>query len=124
MNTLDGVTLDCDLELAEDSQVNILDGLTLNGTATIGGSPDATGADLNFVGSQSLEGTGDVVFGSGLGINEITLFVSTLTVGPNIMIHGSSGTIGSFDSDSLINQGTIEADGSGFSSLVDRRRDV
>ena len=94
--------------------LTISDGLTLNGTVTIGDSAGTVGSTLSFVGSQTLDGSGDVVFGGGSDSNQLSIDSgSTLTIGPNVTIHGDSGAIGSDDGDTVINQGTIEADVSG-----------
>ncbi len=114
-STLDGVTLNSDLDItADDVQLTVMDGLTLNGTATIGAASDQTGASIFFQGSETLDGDGDVLFGGGTGDNSIgSNEGSTLTIGPNMTVHGGSGTIGSSFGDTLINQGTIDADVSG-----------
>ena len=114
-STLDGVTLDAGLDLtAEGGELAITDGLTLDGTATVGDPSDSFGFTLEFIGSQTLDGTGNLVFGGGSGYDQLSVGDgSTLTIGPGITIHGSSGTIGSDDGDTVISQGTIEADVSG-----------
>jgi hypothetical protein len=105
--TLDGVTLNADLDLTTaGAAVTVLDGLTLGGTATL------HGATLNFSGTQTLAGTGNVVFvGTGpsslLRVNSGT----TLTIGPGIAIHGGNATVGSSSNPgTVVNQGTIADD--------------
>ncbi len=123
-STLDGVTLNSNLDLTADgAELTVTDGLTLNGTATIGATTDSAGASLTFSGVQSLGGTGDVLFGGGNGDNELFLTVnSVLTIGPNITIHGSDGTISSSEIDGTLgvanNEGTVEADVSGATLSV------
>jgi hypothetical protein len=121
-STLDGVTLKSDLDLTNDTaSLTITDGLTLDGTASIGSataSMNPSGSSLDFMGSQALGGTGEVVFGD--DDSEILIDEgSTLTIGPNMTIHGGAGIVGdSYDNVALINEGTIEADGSGGSLAV------
>lgn len=59
--TLDGVTLSGNLTVQDNSTLNVKNGLTLNNANLI----LATGGSLtrvNFVGTQTLGGTGQVVF--------------------------------------------------------------
>ena len=118
--TLDGVTLNGDLDLTAGSvYANILNGLTLNGTATFGYD-----ARLLFNGTQTLGGTGTVVF-QNLNNSAPSLVANangmTLTLGPGITVRGGgtpnySGVIGSGTywgggtNVSLVLQGTINAD--------------
>ena len=120
--TLDGVTVDGNWEVVSDNSVSVLDGLTINGTLTLGDS--STVGYLNFSGSQTLGGTGAVVFGSATyrtpyyGYTYYNgLFVTTagdtLTIGPSVTVSGSLGAIGyaSYEGSSggsVVNQGTIE----------------
>ena len=91
----------------------ITDGLTLDGTATLGSATSYSYATLSFSGSQTLGGTGDVVFGDG-GSQISVSDNATLTIGPGITIHGQAGTIGSsFNSETVVNQGKIGADVTG-----------
>ena len=117
--TLDGVTLNGNLtEMGDGTNssvgvLNIADGLTLNGTANLGSDADHYGR-LTFNGSQTLNGTGTIIFGASggnyLGQNGSN---QTLTIGPNITILGQTGVIGgsaSFGGDTVVNLGTISAD--------------
>jgi len=119
--TLDGVTINGNLDLTAGSgvSVTIVNGLVLNGTATLGNQ--TTWGYLNFNGSQTLGGNGTVVFGNS-GCNAIRLAsaATTLTLGPNITVHGRTGQIGYAPSCiggpqnvSVINQGAILADVNG-----------
>jgi len=118
--TLAGVTLDGNLDLATNSSpITVTSGLTLNGTINLGSAnSSSTQSVLNFVGAQTLGGSGPIVFGNYYSqINTATSNgdSGTLTIGSGITIHGQSGMIG-FDGGSplpLVNQGTIAADGSG-----------
>jgi hypothetical protein len=105
--TLDGVTLDADMMLADDGYVNLINGLTLNGTLTVAPSLNR-GAILYFTGTQTLGGTGQIVF-AGTGVNRLSPQSGTLTIGPALTIRGGNGSIGE-QSSPLINQGTISAD--------------
>ena len=110
--TLDAVRLDLDLLLQDDAEVTVLNGLTLNGTATVNGSNRRTG--LNFSGTQTLAGTGTVEFAAD-NSDPGEQFLSSanppdvLTIGPGITIRGQQATI-SASGRQLINQGTIIAD--------------
>jgi hypothetical protein len=117
--TLDGITADSNLDLSINSgaTVTIVDGLTLNHTAVyVGNAAGTTYGTIFFTGRESLAGTGTVLFGknSSNGLEESNSG-ETLTVGPNITIRGSSGTI-NFSGDTIVNQGTISADDSGGGS--------
>jgi hypothetical protein len=114
--TLDHVTLNCDLDLSSTSAVAwIKNGLTLNGTATLGPS-----AGLNFQNSQTLSGNGTVVIRNQErnGLFAVTNDM-TLTIGPDITVSGGSsqndfGLIGAKQSGgatnvSIIVEGTILA---------------
>ncbi|MCE9591901.1 MAG: Ig-like domain-containing protein [Planctomycetes bacterium] len=117
--TLDGVILSADLNLTTASAlVTVTNGLTLNGVLTLG----ANYTRVTFNGTQTLGGTGSVVFGD-FYANPLIVGQTgtTLTIGPNMMIHGGSaqgygGQIGYSDyfgggnNTSIINQGTINAD--------------
>src|SRR5438445_4390069 len=69
--TLDAVTVNGDLDLTGNNvSVTVVNGLTLNGTATIG----ATGgvwSRMEFSGTQTLGGAGTVVFRSGEHTTEL-----------------------------------------------------
>jgi hypothetical protein len=115
---LDGVTVDGNLDLTQfvGAYLDIKDGLTLNGTAFVGDGTGATSGGLYFLGAQSLSGNGTVVFGKNSdnflqALNSPSAF--TLTIGPGITIRGSSGTIDDALGDTIVNQGTINADDSG-----------
>jgi hypothetical protein len=125
--TLDGLTSNADLDLTAASVwATVVNGLTLNGTATIGGAGDFN--RLEFAGSQTLGGTGQVVFASG-GNGSPMLRVrdggTTLTIGSSMTVRGghASGSYvavigynnqyGGNTNVSVINNGTISADVSG-----------
>ena len=106
--TLSGVTLDADLNpTASGSVVTMTNGLTLNGTARVGiGTEYAT---LNFSGTQTLGGTGQVVFSNNTNNVVQPTTNGTLTIGPGITIRGARGTVGAAAL-AFVNQGVIKAD--------------
>ncbi|HEX7377993.1 MAG TPA: hypothetical protein VF278_12810, partial [Pirellulales bacterium] len=114
--TFNGVTLDGDLRVAGKNPAAVIkNGATLNGTIYLGDTAGHIGSLLYF-GSQTLGGTGSVVFvgASGNGIGP-QLLSTSLTIGPGITIRGQSGSISGFGvgSTTIINQGTIAADVAG-----------
>ena len=114
VGTLNGVTLAGTLELDEGGQLAITSGLTLdNGQANIG-----AGSWVTFSGTQALAGSGTVTFEDDDTSNSILVSGTgdTLTIGPNILIDGDSGTVNADDS-AFINQGTISADAGGAITL-------
>jgi RHS repeat-associated protein len=128
--TLDGVTLNGPLDLtAANSRLSIVDGLTLNGTATLGSY-----ARIYFNGSQTLGGLGTVNFGNAAYQGLIANFNNmTLTIGAGVTIHGGnnqgyntySGSVigysnqfGGGSNTSIVNLGTISADTFGTSIIV------
>ena len=128
--TLSGVTVDGSLDLtASGAYADVTNGLTLNGTATLGAD-----ARLYFNGgSQTLGGTGTVVFNNAsyqslaIGTNN-----TTLTIGAGITISGGNnqgnnsgsasvigdGEWGSGSNTSIVNLGTIDAGTSGLSIVI------
>ena len=118
--TLAGVTFDNNLDLASvnDANATITGGLTLNGaTVDLGNTAGSTYGQLYFNGTQTLGGTGTVLFGKSGSPSQVyeTAYPSgTLTLASGITIRGSSGTLGGYYSgDAVVNQGTISADDSG-----------
>lgn len=86
--TLDSVTLNSNLNLSagSGSQVTVVNGLILNGTVTLGDF-----GLLDFAGTQTLAGSGQVIFQDGsVNAVRVTEEGSTLTIGPNITIGGGS----------------------------------
>ena len=130
--TLSGVTLDGNLDVtASNAAVGITNGLTLNGTATIGGNGGNGFNFLEFAGSQTLSGSGTVVFGSaGYTGLVVTQSNTTLTIGAGITVHGgTSGSDGGRlgyeewssiggSNTTIVNQGTIDADTAGTSLTI------
>ena len=136
-NTLaGGVTIDGTVDMATNNaaQLTVTGGLTLDGTILMGDQTGyTTNGILNFVGAQTLAGTGTIDFGFS-GFNQINTATSggsdtgTLTIGAGITIEGNTGYIGYNDGltqTPLVIQGTVDADtgggtiqmfGSGWSS--------
>jgi hypothetical protein len=121
--TLSGVELDAPLDVGQtysDSILTVTNGLTLNGTATLGNSTNGGYGALKFVQSQTLSGDGTIMF-EGTGCNSLWPSVSgaILTIGPDITIHGRDGQIGAGNcfnpsaNAGVVNQGVISADVSG-----------
>ena len=121
---LDGVTINGVIDAATQSgNMTVYDGLTLNGTLSLGNAGGSTSGQILFGDSThaagSLAGTGTVVFGASASnsINNDSNLggaSGTLTLGPNITIHGKSGSIvNDFATGSIVNQGAINADTSG-----------
>ncbi len=118
--TLDGVTLDTDLDLTpNNSVVTVQNNLTLNGTATIGYR-----AQIDWPGSQTLTGTGTVVYATSEFHNRqglrLTTNYTTFIIDSDITIRGGGGYIGYSEgwqggssTSTIINRGTIQADVSG-----------
>ena len=118
--TLDGISaFNANLNAtAANSIVTVLNGLTLNGTATLG-----TGSfqgQLRFSGTQSLLGSGTVSFqNTNTNVNTGILNMQagqTLTIGPNMTIRGKTfgigvvvGGVGTTNA-AIVNQGTIRAE--------------
>ncbi|HJT36519.1 MAG TPA: hypothetical protein VJ783_31135, partial [Pirellulales bacterium] len=113
--TLDHVTADANLDLTQGFNVSafVSDGLTLNGAATLGDANGHYGA-LNFLGSQTLGGTGSVLFSTSAA-NSVFMdsAAATLTIGPSVTVHGQSGSIDGVSNATLANQGKIDADTAG-----------
>ncbi len=114
--TLEGVTLDGTLTATGNNFVVIVSGLTLNGTLTLGDSTTGYGGYLYFQGTQTLGGSGSVVFGSSSSYNALVGSSGTiLTIGSGITVHGLDGSIG-YDPTlntfplTIVNDGTISAD--------------
>ena len=106
--TLDGVAMNADMDLTTSySYVNIANGLTLNGVATIGTN---SGIYFNGAGEQALDGSGEVVFTSGGG--QLYNYGNTvLHLGADLLVHGGYGGVGGQQGTSqMLNDGTIDCD--------------
>ncbi|MFO0796476.1 MAG: tandem-95 repeat protein [Gemmataceae bacterium] len=114
--TLDGVTVAAGSELVVQSggQVTVTNGLTVDGKVTLGAGTGAT-QGLQFAGTQTLGGSGEVAAGAGTQGLWLTQSNTTLTVGPGVWVHGGyfvigAGTAAGVTGTGLVNQGLIEAD--------------
>ncbi len=123
-STLDGVTLDTNLSVPSTTTLTVLDGLTLNGTLTETRSDFYNSTYVNFSGTQTLSGTGSVVFvqsGPRVYYAPTNYFQptngGTLTIGAGITIDGQEGVVGN-GSLPLINDGSILADQPGQTITV------
>ncbi|HYF36743.1 MAG TPA: hypothetical protein VD994_15720, partial [Prosthecobacter sp.] len=124
-STLDGVTLNTNVTVGNSVTLTVKNGLVLNATLKL--HQDAisyvTPATVTFVGTQNLSGSGQVLFEGMASWASALLYAqgggtqaaaAVLTIGPGITIRGGYGTLKGFYSyDSILNQGTINADTSG-----------
>jgi len=109
--TLNNVVMNADMDMtASSAQVNAINGLTLNGVATLG-----TNAALYFPvsGEVALDGTGDVLMQH--SNSYIFNYANThLMIGSGILIHGTAGNVGGNQGNTMMtNAGTIDSDGGG-----------
>ena len=113
-NTLDGVTLDTNLVVAPPVYTLVVkNGLTLANGHRIQLAAGSSYATLEFAGTQTLGGQGEIVFENlqAWGHNQMKATSGTLTIGPGVTVRTSSsggGELGNPDLP-LINQGTISA---------------
>ena len=119
--TVDGVTLATDVTMRNGAVLTVRNGLVLNNGRLILGS-DGNSTRVDFSGTQSLSGTGEVIFAGTNNPNVLeargggaAATAATLTIGSGITVHGAQG--GSVDGassfDAVINQGTIVAETGG-----------
>ena len=125
-STLNNVTLSGNYQLTGNSLIYIQNDLTVDGTLTLGNS-DLYGI-LYFVSgaSQTLDGSGTVVFGGTSLEDSLALSIGTLTIGSGITVQGQTGYVGfspeiggSPNNFTVVNQGTIQADVSGGTIYVE-----
>ncbi|MFO0938840.1 MAG: Ig-like domain-containing protein [Gemmataceae bacterium] len=124
--TLDGVTIDGDATISSGVRIQgvvvngsmrvvggnysyVSGGLTVNGTLKLGDDETNNVGRLQFVDSQTLGGTGTVLFDSfsTYNFNSNQLLINnpaTLTVGPGVTVKGKWGDL----SGNLILQGTVD----------------
>ncbi|MBS0197236.1 MAG: hypothetical protein JSR77_10805 [Planctomycetes bacterium] len=113
--TLDGVTLVGDATIPNNTSSYVRNGLTLANNATLTLASVGNATNLFFYGgTQSINGSGSVVFGGASSANFIQLGYNnsstTLTVANGITIRGRGGIFYYSYLSSLINQGLILAD--------------
>src|SRR4029077_17761101 len=113
--TLSNVTLvgNLDLQVLNAASLNVPNVLPLNGTAYVGSADNSRYGEINFYGTQTIGGTGDIVFGSHVyNALYIATSATAVTLGPGLTVHGVRGTLQTASGDdSFINQGTLIADG-------------
>jgi len=119
-NFLSGAILNGTLDMASQvsSRERVTNDLTLNGTVSINNS-----GILSLEGTQSLDGNGNIIFGSTGPNNKIDLEGNgTTTLGPDITVRGHSGTIGLSHiiggTQTLLNNGQISADTAGGTIVI------
>ncbi|MCK6477514.1 MAG: hypothetical protein L6Q35_11855, partial [Phycisphaerales bacterium] len=79
--------------------VDVTGGLTLNGTLLLGAADGSSSGRVNFLGTQTLGGTGVVVFGGSADNMLVESATSgTLTIGAQVTVQGGSGYIGGTNS--------------------------
>ena len=118
--TLDYVTVQTDIDLAKynGSCLYIVNGLILsNATAYVGNAAGLTYGRLFFTNTETLGGTGTILFGKSGANGLYTQGNVMLTISTGIKVLGSNGTVGNWNGNGVIvNQGTISADDSGGAS--------
>lgn len=137
------VTMDADLDFPDNATYDVVlqvdEGMTLNGTATLHGRQSTSFASVRrsvllfnstASGQQRLDGTGTIVFNftSGLPNRPISYALlavegdTRLTIGPGITLRGERGHIGGHyigaGTDTIVNRGSIVADVSGNTLVV------
>src|SRR5437879_10719989 len=128
--TLDNVVVSSPLDLTTFNNANVamVNGSVLNAVANLG-KTDGTTYGRIFYGtsttaSGTMAGTGSILFGAttnNVVFNESNLAGApgTLTIAPGILIHGISGQIlNDYGPGTIVNQGTIAADVSGGTFIV------
>ncbi len=123
-NYLNAATLGGRLDLATATGVErITGGLTLGSGANAGRIDVNSNSVLALQGTQTIGGTGEIVLGTTGASNRITLEgIGTTTIGPNVTIRGTNGTIGTQvfvgGTQTLVNTGTIASDGGGLVTIT------
>ena len=93
-STLNNVTLSGNYQLTDNSFIYIQNNLTLDGTLTLGDS--SSYGVLYFIsgGSQTLGGSGTVLFSGTTPNDSLALYGGTLTIGSGITVQGQNGYVG------------------------------
>ncbi len=116
-NWFRGVTLTGQFRIAQNSGVFVENGLTVNGTLTIGDDTSSAFIYFNGSGAQTLGGSGTVLFPSNPSgyTHRLHVYIDvTLTIGAGVTIRGGNGDIrAEGPGGSIINTGTIAADANG-----------
>lgn len=104
-----------DLATVNGASVYVSNGLTLNGTASVGRVDGSGYGRMYFSGTQTIGGTGNIVFGGNFD-NHLYIITSgaAVTLGSNLTVHGAHGYMNPHFSDSsFVNKGTIVSDVAG-----------
>jgi len=118
---LDGVVINGNATAYSQSEVIVQNGLTVNGQLRM---QSRRYTEFMFEGTQTLDGTGELVFFGGVGIDdrgEVYPSEGVLTIGPEMTIRtgGAGGFIGDPEvGDGVLNHGTISAQTPGKSILI------
>lgn len=112
--TLNGVVLAAPILVENAASLSITGGLTLNTTMTVMAAANTTA--VTFSGTQSISGTGEIVFAGTTSNHQLQVPSGTLTIGPGVTIRGAGGQVGS--SGSFVNQGMIRSEASGQSIVL------
>ena len=124
--TLNGVTLGTNVAVGNGVSLSVTNGLTLN-NANVTLESTNSNTSVNFQGTQTLAGTGQIVFGGSSSANRVyaqgggsMATAATLTIAPNVSVQGpEGGTVsGYYSQDGIVNQGTIDAGASGQTITV------
>ena len=105
----------------------VRNGLTIDGTLAIGDAAGTTAGGVYAEGSQTLGGTGDILFNSRAAnvIRQANAGATTLTFGPGLLIHGGEGGIDGNDTvgsaSALVFNGPVRPDTGGGSILIGRQ---
>jgi len=111
--TFDGVTLNGDMQHNNFTSNAVINGLTLNGAWNLNSTSGTT--SLNFNGTQSIGGVGEIVMSDHVG-NRVSGNGSSLTIGSDAVVRGA-GEIGRNISN-IVNDGQILAQGTVNELLV------
>src|ERR1039458_7420993 len=119
---LNGVTVNGTLDVGNGLnavEVTVTNRLVLNGTLLVGNPTNGFYGGVTFAGTQTLGGSGTVIFGDNANYSfnslRLSLAGTTLTIGPAITIGGQNGVLGYASAwggpagVSVINQGNISA---------------
>ncbi|MDB5319981.1 MAG: tandem-95 repeat protein, partial [Phycisphaerales bacterium] len=128
--TFDGLTVNgpIDVTTLNNANVDVLNSLVLNNVMSLGKADGSAYGrayfGLSTTSAGSLSGTGSVLFGgttNNVLFNESNLAgaAGTFTIGSGILVHGKSGQVlNDYGNGTTINQGTIAADVSGGTFIV------
>ncbi|MBT8143303.1 MAG: thrombospondin type 3 repeat-containing protein, partial [Gammaproteobacteria bacterium] len=99
-SVIDGITMEATMSIENGDIVTVRNNLVVNGSITINGFSLGTG--LEFDGSQTLAGSGGIVFNTNFNgtLSEPRvrpIAGATLTIGDGLTISGNNGTVGNPD---------------------------